>query len=280
MGRERQAGAGHGCESGGQVSGPDRDALHCTLVTDHWLDLVEIEAEVTELRPDYSALLIVADGLRPGPSDQATDALLSEAEAAARAVLAGREAAELEPVAAWRVAYQAFGAKPKRTRPSVEALLRRVEAGLPRIDRLTDIYNAMSVRHLIPIGGEDLDKYVGPARLVRAAGDEPFDTIRDGQPVTEHPEPGEVVWRDDAGVTCRCWNWRQCVRTRITHSTTRALFILDGLAALGEDGLEAAGQDLAGQLKALHPGTRLSWRRIGAGATATRAGRDAQEAWS
>jgi hypothetical protein len=95
--------------------------------------------------------------------------------------------------AAWRDAYQAFGAKPKRTRPSVEALMRRVEAGLPRIDRLTDIYNAMSVKHLLPIGGEDLGEYRGPARLVRAAGDEPFDTIREGQPVTEHPEPGEVA---------------------------------------------------------------------------------------
>ena len=170
--------------------------------------------------------------------------------------------------AAWRDAYQAFGAKPKRTRPSVEALMRRVEAGLPRIDRLTDIYNAMSVKHLLPIGGEDLGEYRGPARLVRAAGGEPFDTIREGQPVTEYPEPGEVVWRDDAGVTCRCWNWRQCVRTRITGATVSAVFILDGLAALGDVGLTNAGQDLAAQLTALHPGARLSGRRIGAGAVA------------
>jgi DNA/RNA-binding domain of Phe-tRNA-synthetase-like protein len=229
-----------------------------------WLDLVAIEEQVTELRPDYTALLIVAEGLQPGPSDAASDALLRDAEAAARATLAGRPAAELGPVAAWRDAYQAFGAKPKRTRPSVEALLRRVEAGLPRIDRLTDVYNAISVRHLIPVGGEDLDAYAGPARLVRAAGDEPFDTNRDGQPVTEHPEPGEVVWRDDAGVTCRCWNWRQCVRTRITDSTVSAMFILDGLAALGTDGLQTAGLDLAGHLTALHPQVRLSWRQLGA----------------
>jgi DNA/RNA-binding domain of Phe-tRNA-synthetase-like protein len=228
-----------------------------------------------ELRPDYTALIIVAEDLRPGASDQATDALLADAEAAARAALAGRAAGELEPVAAWRVAYQAFGAKPKRTRPSVEALLRRVEGGLPRIDRLTDIYNAMSVKHLLPIGGEDLGEYRGPARLVRAVGDEPFDTIRDGQPVTEHPEPGEVVWRDDAGVTCRCWNWRQCVRTRITGATIRAVFILDGLAALGDRELAAAGQDLAGQLARLHPGARLSGRFIGAAAAATAGGRDA-----
>jgi DNA/RNA-binding domain of Phe-tRNA-synthetase-like protein len=228
-----------------------------------WLDRVEIEAEVTKLRPDYTALLIVAEGLQPGPSDAASDALLRDAETAALAVLAGRLPVELAPVAAWRDAYQAFGARPKRTRPSVEALLRRVDAGLPRIDRLTDIYNAMSVRHLLPVGGEDLDAYAGPARLVRAAGDEPFDTNRDGGPVTEQPEPGEVIWRDDAGVTCRCWNWRQCVRTRITHSTVRALFILDGLAALGADGLQAAGDDLAGQLTASNPGVKLTSRQLG-----------------
>jgi len=228
-----------------------------------WLEGASVAAPVTELRPDYTAIIIVAEELRPGPTDEAVDALLAEAETSARAALAGRTAADLEPVAAWRQAYQAFGAKPKRTRPSVEALLRRVEAGLPRIDRLTDVYNAVSVRHLLPAGGEDLSQYSGPARLVRAAGDEPFDTMRDGEPVTEHPEPGEVIWRDDAGVTCRCWNWRQCVRTRITHSTTRAMFILDGLAELGPGSLEAAGQDLAGQLARLNPGARLSWRHIG-----------------
>jgi DNA/RNA-binding domain of Phe-tRNA-synthetase-like protein len=227
-----------------------------------WLEMAAVEPAVLDLRPDYTALIIVAEELRPGPSDDATDALLSAAEAQARAVLAGRGAEALRPVAAWREAYQAFGAKPKRTRPSVEALLRRVEGGLPRIDRLTDIYNAISVRHLLPVGGEDLARYHGPARLARAAGDEPFDTVRDGQPVAEHPEPGEVVWRDDDGVTCRCWNWRQCVRTRITHATTSALFILDGLAELGPHGLAEAGRDLAGQLAALHPGARLSARQI------------------
>lgn len=233
-----------------------------------WLEMTAIERPVLALRPDYTALIIVADGLQPGPSDEATDALLSEAEAQARAALAGRGAEELAPVAAWRLAYQAFGAKPKRTRPSVEALLRRVEAGLPRIDRLTDVYNAISVRHLLPVGGEDLARYRGPARLGRAAGDEPFDTVRDGQPVTDHPEPGEVIWRDDDGVTCRCWNWRQCVRTRITHETTSAVFILDGLGELAPGGLAKAGRDLAGQLAALHPGARLSWRRVGADAAA------------
>jgi DNA/RNA-binding domain of Phe-tRNA-synthetase-like protein len=232
-----------------------------------WLDGAAIDGEVLDLRPDYVALIVLARGLRPGPSDGATDALLRDAEGSARAVLAGRAPEELEQVAAWRLAYRAFGARPQRTRPSVEALLRRVEAGLPRIDRLTDVYNAMSVKHLLPIGGEDRDRYRGTARLVRAAGDEPFDTTRNGQPAVERPEPGEVVWRDDTGITCRRWNWRQCTRTRITSSTVNAVFILDGLAPVGEDGLMAAGRDLAAHLTALHPGARLTWRRLGSGAT-------------
>ena len=60
---------------------------------ERWLGLIAIDGPVRELRPDYTALVIVAEDLRPGPSDQATDALLAEAEAGARAVLAGRAAA-------------------------------------------------------------------------------------------------------------------------------------------------------------------------------------------
>ncbi len=233
--------------------------------TQDWLDRAFVDPAVMDLRPDYTLVIIVAEGLVPGPTDDASDALLADAEVEARKTLAGGTAADLPPVAGWRRAYQSFGAKPSRTRPSVEALLRRVDDGLPRIDRLTDIYNAMSVRHLLPVGGEDLDRYSGPARLVRAVGDEPFDAMRDGQPVVDHPEPGEVIWRDDAGVTCRAWNWRQCVRTRITHSTTRAVFILDGLAELGDDRLLAAKRDLAEHISALNPGARLAWRRISSG---------------
>ncbi|OWK19190.1 hypothetical protein AJ88_43710 [Mesorhizobium amorphae CCBAU 01583] len=64
-----------------------------------------------------------------------------------------------------------------------------------------DAYNAVSVLYGVPIGGEDLDHYQGLPRLLIATGAEPFDTVQQGEPVTEHPESGEVVWCDDAGVT-------------------------------------------------------------------------------
>ena len=65
-------------------------------------------------------------------------------------------------MAAWREAYRAFGAKPQRTRNSLEALLRRAASpGFPRVNRLTDVYNAISVLHQVPLGGEDLTRYDG-----------------------------------------------------------------------------------------------------------------------
>ena len=224
-----------------------------------------VDQAVLELRPDYRALLLAVDGLVPGPTDEASDALLRAAEAAAAEALADRSVEDLPHVAAWREAYRAFGAKPQRTRNSLEALLRRAASGLPRVSRLTDLYNAVSVRHQLPVGGEDLTRYVGAPRLVRATGQEPFDTAADGQDVVEHPEPGEVVWCDEAGVTCRRWNWRQARRTQLTDDTTTALFILDALDTMPDQALNAAADGLVAHLTRLGPGVRVARRLLGAG---------------
>jgi DNA/RNA-binding domain of Phe-tRNA-synthetase-like protein len=224
-----------------------------------------VDAEVFALRPDYRALLLAVDGIVPSPGDQDSDALLQAAQAAARQALNGGPAEELPHVAAWREAYRAFGAKPQRTRNSLEALLRRASSGLPRVNRLTDYYNAVSVLHQLPVGGEDLLRYSGAPRLARATGEEPFDTVADGVAVTERPDPGEVVWCDDAGVTCRRWNWRQARRTQLRDDTTTALFILDALSPMTDEALHAAADDLAAHLARLGPGVHVARRLIAAG---------------
>jgi DNA/RNA-binding domain of Phe-tRNA-synthetase-like protein len=177
-------------------------------------------------------------------------------------LLTGRAAEQLPHVAAWREAYRSFGAKPQRTRNSLEALLRRAKTGLPRVNRLTDLYNAVSVLHQIPLGGEDLHCYAGPPRLLRAAGTEPFDTVADGGPVVEHPEAGEVVWCDDTGVTCRRWNWRQARRTRLREDTTAALFMLDALDPTTDEELVAAAEHLSAGLARLGLDVRVAHRLI------------------
>lgn len=238
------------------------------VVLEDFLAGARVAREVLALRPDYRVVLLAVDGLVSWPSDDAGEELLRAAEASAREALRECPVEELPHVAAWREAFRAFGAKPQRTRNSLESLLRRAESGLPRVNRLTDLYNAVSVLHQVPLGGEDVRHYVGSPSLRRATGTEPFETVAEGLPVVEHPEPGEVVWCDDAGVTCRRWNWRQGRRTHLRDDTTTAVFILDALAPMGDAALLAAADDLAAHLALLGPDVRTARRLIGVGSPA------------
>ncbi|MGW2015017.1 B3/B4 domain-containing protein [Streptomyces sp. NPDC001927] len=221
-----------------------------------------VSDEVRALVPGFTHLAVEAHGLVNGPSDATSAALLDDAARRLAERLAGQAPDKDPHIAAWRAAYAAFGAKPSRTRNSAEALAKRAlaDGGLPRINRLVDAYNAISVAHLIPAGGEDLDRIQGSMRLVRAGGDEPFVTVAGGEETVEHPEPGEIVWCDDAGVTCRRWNWRQGPRTRIDEATVNAIFLLESLAPMTREELLAAGAELAESLEKLSPGARITVR--------------------
>ncbi|MGW7365762.1 B3/B4 domain-containing protein [Streptomyces sp. NPDC054841] len=221
-----------------------------------------VSDEVRTLVPGFTHLAVEAHGLVNGPSSDASSVLLDEAARRLAERLGGSAPHEDPHMAAWRETYGAFGAKPSRTRNSAEALARRAltEAGLPRINLLVDAYNAISVAHLIPVGGEDTDHIKGDMRLVRATGEEPFATLAGGEPAVEHPEPGEIVWRDDEGVTCRRWNWRQGVRTRLTEESVNAVFLLESLAPMTRGALEAAGAELAESLEKLSPGAWITVR--------------------
>lgn len=223
---------------------------------------VEIGDGVRLAHPSYVAVVIATAGLVPGEPNERSETLLRAAEDHVTRELAGREPHELPEVAAWREAYASFGVKPRDARSSVEALMRRIPKGLPRIDRLTDTYNAVSLRHLVPVGGEDFSGYVGAARLVIADGSETFDTVADGEAVVQNAEAGEVVWRDDVGVTCRRWNWRQCVRTRLSTQTTQALFIIDSLGPNAHARAVAAAEELLAALAVDSPEFEFAVRTL------------------
>ncbi|MEU6575166.1 phenylalanine--tRNA ligase beta subunit-related protein [Streptomyces sp. NPDC046805] len=219
-----------------------------------------VSDDVRALAPGFTYVAIEAHDLVNGASTEASSAVLDDAAHRLAVRLDGRAPHEDPHMTAWRETYTAFGSKPSRTRNSAEALAKRAlsGAGLPRINVLVDLYNAISVAHLIPVGGEDLDRIQGGMRLVRAAGDEDFATVAGGEETVEHPDAGEVVWRDETGVTCRRWNWRQGPRTRLTEQTTCGLFLLESLAPMPVAEVEAAGAELAELLEKFSPGARIS----------------------
>ncbi|MBI3145950.1 MAG: B3/4 domain-containing protein [Pseudogulbenkiania sp.] len=198
-----------------------------------------------------------------------TNAVADEALSRACKSLAAGDAIWAEAhLSAWADVFRKFGVKPQRTPCSAEALCKRVlrDGNLPSIDPVVDLYNAISIQYAVPGGGENFAAYVGTPRLVVADGTELFDTIKDGLLVHESPEPGEVVWRDDIGVTCRRWNWRQGVRTRLSSEASQMWFILESLPAMPLNALYEAGDLLAEGLQLMMPGAIIDKKLIGLGA--------------
>lgn len=212
-----------------------------------------IDAGLARIAPQFRALSVLVEAA-PLVHPQVGEAALTRACAE---VMAGGPAWAQAHLDAWSEVFKRFGAKPKRTPCSADALRKRVlrDGVMAAIDPVVDLYNAISLRYAIPVGGENLAAYAGAPRLVIAEGTERFDMMKDGHVAEESPEPGEVVWRDDLGVTCRRWNWRQGVRTRLSATDSQMWFILESLPEMPLDALHAAGDELAAGLQAMMPGS-------------------------
>ena len=196
------------------------------------------------LFPEAVIGVVVARNLDNHRRPEHCGALLEVAARAAAARLGDEDLATHPAVAPWRNAYRAFGAKPAKFRSSIENLLRSARSGTIRtINPLVDLYNTVSLRHFLPCGGEDLAAIAGSLVLTRAAGGQPFVPL--GMSEEQPPQPGEVIYRDEAGVICRCWNWREADRTKLTPATTDAFLCIEGMPHAGVSEVQAACEDLA-----------------------------------
>ena len=222
------------------------------------LEQAQVDPVIWERYPSYTAQLLVISDIVNQPSNEFSENFLAGAEQSALATLKRTSLDDLDEVKLWRETFTSFGVKPRDGRSSFEALLRRVDKGLPRINLLTDLYNALSIKYLIPIGGENFNHYQGAPKLTFATGNESFDTIANGEQVMVNPEPGEVIWRDDLGVTCRRWNWRQCVRTRLEVDNTSALFIFDGLGEKSKATAAACAAELVSLTGQMWPDQKVT----------------------
>ena len=212
-----------------------------------WTTGSTVDPAIFERWPGYRVVLVAADHMDPLVLAEAAERLHAAAQVSARSSGSGEPDAH---TVRWHAAYRDFGIKPRVARPSVDALVRRAASdnGLPRINALVDLYNAISILHRVPIGGEDLDRYHGPARLTLATGTELFHSTASGDAVVDHADPGEPIWIDEIDITCRRWNWRQTSRTAIHADTTRVGFIIDSLDAPDHRGAALAAEQLAGLL--------------------------------
>ncbi|MCT8975274.1 B3/4 domain-containing protein [Clostridium sp. CX1] len=204
-----------------------------------------VEDDFWSLFPNARIGIVICNGIDNCIKDEEKyKATLLEAEKEALKYLQNPEFSSNEAVKVWREAFQKFKTK-KGARSSIEALLKRVHNGnhLGTINLLVDIYNSISLRYALPCGGEDIDTFVGDIRLTKAIGNENFVTL--GTDKSEPPYEGEIVYKDNQGAICRCWNWRESVRTMLTENTKNAFLCIELVDEKRTAEFENALKDLA-----------------------------------
>ncbi len=197
-----------------------------------------IDPKIFAQFPGLRVGVIVAHNVDNATKNEQTAHLFDEAQQFVLKSITSDALKKHPYIQAWHEVYTSFGAKPKEHKVSVENMVHRLLKGesLPHINPLVDIYNSLSLRYLIPAGGDDLQSLKGSLRLTLAEGDEkPAKLLGEKEP--RSPEKGEVIYLDDEGVVCRRFNWKQAERTKITEATQDVIFVFEALSNVPDEQL-------------------------------------------
>ena len=193
---------------------------------------------LTTVSPDVASIVRPAWLVLPSvlvlDRDPRLDGPLGNAAAAQRTAFAGPSGlgtGEDDVTTAVRSMYKRVGLDPTKTRPSSEALLRRVRKGgdLPRINSLVDVINWCSLETRLPFGLYDLARIDGDVTLRLGRDDESYAGIRKD---TVHVA-GRLTLADAAGPFGNPTS--DSARTMVTTATTSALVVIFVPAALPAD---------------------------------------------
>jgi DNA/RNA-binding domain of Phe-tRNA-synthetase-like protein len=110
----------------------------------------------------------------------------------------------------------------------------------------------VSIRWRLPVAVFDQSPVTGTTSVRFALGEERFTDL--GSNVPTSPEPGEVVFVDDAGlVSARRWCWRQSDQSAARSTTINALITVEGQHSDAEADVGLATQDLLDLLAEYQP---------------------------
>lgn len=222
-----------------------------------------IEPILGAFRAYRCGVLVAHVGRIPEGRAPMLDAAIADGEADARARYDLDTVGEIPAIRDWRKSYRAMGIKKTSYRCSVERLLRGVlqGRGLPRINGFVDAYNLVSLRHLLPLGADDLDRVTGDLGFRYARAGDSFIALGDETQTEDPPKEGEVVYADGKKILCRRWNWYQDARSPITLETRRAVVTVQGLES---GNVDLAIADLGAMLNE-HAGARVASAVLDAG---------------
>jgi DNA/RNA-binding domain of Phe-tRNA-synthetase-like protein len=204
-----------------------------------------IQKELFDILSDLTIGMVVASGVDNTRSSNETADLLSLAIEEMKKNFIVDKAQDHPRIKPWRTAFSKLGISGSKFPSSIESMARRVLKGdpLPTINPLVDLYNSVSLKYLVPMGGHDLDTFVGDVYLRFAEGWEPFTPMGGGETMTV--PKGELVYRDDREVLTRNWVWRQCEKDKATEKTKKIFIPIDILGEVGKERANEIIQELS-----------------------------------
>ncbi len=205
----------------------------------------KIDHKIFEKFPGSTIGVVICKNLDNSGTQEEVQKEIREQENNIRAKYNTETLSQTPKIDVWRKTYSAFGAKPKENKSSVENLYRLVLQGvnLRHINKLVDIYNFISLKHMVPVGGEDVDKIQGDVVLTFAEPNEPAVLLL-GDKEPRPPHAGEVIYKDNISAICRRWNWREADRTKFTEETKNCFLVIEGLLPVTKQEIEDATKEL------------------------------------
>lgn len=208
-----------------------------------------IQPEIFERFPGITIAAVIAEGIDNRTARPDVDDFWAAAWEGACVEANRYESAQAHPrVAPWRAEFKAMGLAPRDYRSSIEALMRRARAGGEpfRISPLVDFYNAVSLRHVIPAGGYDLDTTGDPIELRNTRDGDTFQAF--GSDEEERLPRGEVAYLSGHVALVRHFVWRQSRAGMVLRQTTRLFLVAEVLGQVGRDAAAAMLDDIIGGL--------------------------------
>ena len=205
----------------------------------------KIDHKIFEKFPSLTIGVVICKNLNNSGTQEEVQKEIREQENNIRAKYNTETLSQTPKIDVWRKTYSAFGAKPKENKSSVENLYRLVLQGvnLRHINKLVDIYNFISLKHMVPVGGEDINKIEGDVILTFAEPNEPAVLLL-GDKESRPPHAGEVIYKDNISAICRRWNWREADRTKYTEETKNCFLVIEGLLPVTKEEIENATEEL------------------------------------
>jgi len=198
-----------------------------------------IQKELFEILPDLTIGVVVAMNLDNTKESREISELLVKTIEDLRKEFIFDKPQDHPRIKPWRTAFSKIGISGSKFQSSIESMVRRILKGdsIPNINPLVDLYNSISLKYLVPMGGHDIDTLDGDIHLKFAEGWEPFTPMGGGETVIV--PKGELIYCDDKEVLTRNWVWRQCEKDKTTEKTKNIFIPID---VLGEIGRERANE--------------------------------------